>query len=303
MTKKPRRDPGETIKTSLRREINFGCPVRFPDGGGCGSPVLTYHHFDPPWARAFVHNPAGMIALCPQHHAQADGEMWTVAQLREMKRSPFVDDQLKVRWPWQPETLVVKVGPSLVLGNGSPIRLHGRPILGFRPESIAGLGVRTVVFNSDIRDSAGAPWLRIDDGWFDLRLERTTDVEFTPQTKTLQAKHDDNTYLSLRVDRRPYEDVAADLRGFMTNPEIAESAARSIERCGAIDSDGRITLMEVGGSFRTNQLEVVIQGDRMTMTSDLTGVRETFDVPSYVVDGERRAIVRKHKGPEVFSIG
>jgi hypothetical protein len=229
--------------------------------------------------------------------------MWTPAQLREMKRSPFVDDQLKVRWPWQPETLVVKVGPSLVIGSGSAVRIHGRPVLRFRPEAIDRLGIRTVIFDSDIRDSDGTPWLRVDDGWFDLRLERTTDVEFTPQTRSLLARHDDATYLGLRVERRPYEVLVTDLPRFMTNPEIAESAAKAIRLAGAIDSDGTVTLMEVSGTFRTIGLQVVVHGHRMTMTSELTGARERFDWHSCVVDGEHRAIIRRAGGPEVFSLG
>lgn len=61
---KPSRDPGDQIKAMLRREVNFGCPVRHVDGTGCGSPILTFHHFDPPWATCFAHHPEGMIALC-----------------------------------------------------------------------------------------------------------------------------------------------------------------------------------------------------------------------------------------------
>ena len=95
----PSRKPGKEIRDLLRREVNYGCPVRFPDGSGCGCPVLTYHHFDPPWAGNFVHNPDGMIALCKLHNDLADGGMWTDSQLRAMKRTPFVDDAIRVRWP------------------------------------------------------------------------------------------------------------------------------------------------------------------------------------------------------------
>src|ERR1044071_4697508 len=136
--KKLSRDPGAEIKRLLRQEVNYGCPVRYPDGNGCGSPILTFHHFDPPWEGNHVHNPGGMIALCPEHHHQADGGLWTKDQLQDFKRNPFVDDALRVRWPWAPETLVMKVGPSLVIGSGSPIRLDGRPVMKFSPRLIKG---------------------------------------------------------------------------------------------------------------------------------------------------------------------
>lgn len=121
--KRPSRDPGAAIKNQLRQEVNFGCPVRFQDGSGCGSPILTFHHFDPPWTGNYVHEPDGMIALCPLHHNQADGGLWSIAQLLAFKQSLYVDDSIKVQWPWQPESLVMKVGSSLVVGSGSLMRM------------------------------------------------------------------------------------------------------------------------------------------------------------------------------------
>ena len=126
--KKPNRDPGPIIKEHLRQEVNFGCPVRNADGTGCGSPVLVYHHFNPPWEGHYVHNPEGMIALCPEHHHLADGGHFSNRQLETYKRSPYIDDILKVPWRFSSETLVMKVGRSLVVGSGSPIRLNGRPV-------------------------------------------------------------------------------------------------------------------------------------------------------------------------------
>jgi hypothetical protein len=75
--------PQETplaARQQLRREVNFGCP--YP---GCGSPYLTYHHFDPPRRVRLHHEPAGMIALCWLHHQSAESGAITVAQLREMQ--------------------------------------------------------------------------------------------------------------------------------------------------------------------------------------------------------------------------
>jgi hypothetical protein len=204
--KRPSRDPGPEIKRQLRREVNFGCPIRYPDGSGCGCPILVFHHFDPQWAGNHIHNLPGMIALCPTHHGQADGNIWTNEQLRLFKKEPFVDDVLRTPWPWSAETLVMKVGPSLVMGSGSPIRLDGLPILRFYPQDVERLGNRTIVFDSGIRDANRQRWLRITDGWFDLRLEKTTEVIFTPQTKTLMAKHDDQTFVSFKFVKKRLDD-------------------------------------------------------------------------------------------------
>jgi len=297
------RDPGTVIKQQLRREVNFGCPVRFHDGSGCGSPILTFHHFDPPWAGNYVHRPDGMVALCPQHHAQADGGLWSTAQLRAFKRSPFVDDAIKVQWPWQPETLVMKVGPSLIVGSGSAMRLNGRPVMHFRPVEIEPLAIRTVQFDPEVRDEQGKPWLRIEESWFDLRLAGTTDLVFTPQTKTFRATHGDTTFLEMRFNRMPIERFQEWLPTFMSNPEIAVSAAQSAMSVGAVDSEGQVSVVTFEDRFRSKEVEVMVMGDRMTFRSFVPGLEGQFDWHSWVVDSKRRAILRMGKGPEFFSLG
>ena len=52
----------------------------------CGSPYLTWHHFNPPWSERHHHDPDGMIALCLQHHEQADAGTFTVEQLRDLRQ-------------------------------------------------------------------------------------------------------------------------------------------------------------------------------------------------------------------------
>src|SRR5260370_32940636 len=77
----PGRDPYERVKSELRQEVGFCCPVN-----GCGSPYLTWHHFDPPWRIEHHHRPDGMIALCRPHADKADYLSFTDDQLRALKR-------------------------------------------------------------------------------------------------------------------------------------------------------------------------------------------------------------------------
>jgi hypothetical protein len=300
---KPSRDPGPQIREILRREVNFGCPVRYPDGTGCGSPVLTFHHFDPPWASCFEHNPEGMIALCSAHHHQADGDLWTKAQLRELKRHPFVDDRLKVRWPWQTETMVIKVGRSLVLGGGAALRLDGLPALRFVPANIPALGIRTALLTSEIRGRDRQPWIRVTDGWLDLRLERTLDVQFTPQTRKFTATHADHTYLSLRFRRPQFDAFKKWLPTFWSNPPSLPGIFRSIEDSAAIDTDGRLPLVVFEGEFTTDKVFVSVKGNEMVFDCLLPGLRGRFSWHSHLVNAECRAILRLHNGPEFFSLG
>lgn len=62
------RKPPKAVREVLCREVGFRCPVK-----DCGSPYLTFHHFGPPWRTQPHHNPNGMIALCSNHAAKADG--------------------------------------------------------------------------------------------------------------------------------------------------------------------------------------------------------------------------------------
>jgi hypothetical protein len=244
-----------------------------------------------------------MIALCPEHHHQADGGLWTKVQLKQFKKYPFVDDVIRVQWPWRPEVLIMKVGPSLVMGSGSPIRLDGLPIMRFHPQVIEGLDERTIIFDSDIRDAQMKRWLKISDGWFDLRLENTTDLIFTPQTKTIFAKHNDQTYISMRFKKYRLDVFKKWILSFITKEETAISAQNLVEKIGAIDSDDFVPVVSIEGMFRTNKVAIDIKGNRMHFESFIPGLEEQFDWHSWIVDEQHRAIMKLKDGPEFFSLG
>src|SRR5215210_6475176 len=74
------RTPPVPVRRELAQEVGFGCPVE-----GCGSPYLTWHHFDPPWSERQHHEAAGMVALCRAHHDAADAGAYTKRDFYEMK--------------------------------------------------------------------------------------------------------------------------------------------------------------------------------------------------------------------------
>jgi hypothetical protein len=102
-----RRPPREVLRL-LRHEVGFCCPVL-----ECGSPYLTWHHFDPPWRAEHHHRPEGMIALCRTHADQADNGAFTDDQLRELKRVGRARArEVRGRFNWMRQDLLVVAGGS-----------------------------------------------------------------------------------------------------------------------------------------------------------------------------------------------
>ena len=282
--------------------MNFGCPIRFAEGG-CGSPLLVYHHFDPPWQGNYVHNPDGMIALCPEHHAQADAGLWTQAQLRDFKRNPYVDDRLRVQWPWTPETLVARAGQTLVIGGGSPLRMGGRPVIAFRPVEIEALGTKTIEFDSDIRDAAGEAWLRIENSYFDLRLERITDVKFLPSTREVHIRRNDQSRMKLRLDRHTLEEFSDVMRSVGMKQELLAGALASVEQSGGIDSEGRIPVLTLTGRFISKYADATITDEKFELQTFIKGYEhERVEIP-FVVSQENALSLRQSGGAEFVRIG
>lgn len=292
------RDPGDKIKTLLRQEVNFGCPVREHGNTGCGCPILTFHHFDPPWSGNQIHDPIGMIALCSTHHDQADGGLWTNAQLREMKKNPFIDDTIKVPWPWNPETLVLKLGPIFVVGSGSALVLNGKPVLSFHPESINQLGIKSIVFNSEINDVDNQSWLTIKDNFLDIEICKISDMYFTAQTKKFVAKNKKkNMSVSLEFKKKKVEVLDKWLVQFMrlgekqkklgkTKLDLAQEIGKTITKSGSIDRDGNISFLQIKGMFQTPEARFNITGKHLKMHVDrmLLGKEETVNFHTWVVN-------------------
>jgi hypothetical protein len=309
----PSRTPPAAVRRQLRREVNFGCPVRYSADTGCGCPILSYHHFDPPWEGHFLHEPDGMIALCPRHHTQADGGAWTAAQLRQMKREPFIDDLLKVPWPWRTEGLVVKIGPSLVLGSGSPLRLNENKLLGFRPVQIDQLGGNTISFDAKIPGTGGDIWLQIDDSWFEAQLNDVSDIEFAPQLRQFQARHRDGSTIRLRFFKVRHADFDDWFSSFLRRSpqqeaktslsEILEGCQKNLEEKGLIDSDGEIPIMSFEGAFQCPEVAIRVTGNRMFFRSFLPGDEDEFEWHTHIVDDQYRMIMRRAGGAEFFSLG
>ncbi|NLP82570.1 hypothetical protein HF576_01790 [Microbacterium sp. CFH 90308] len=131
MTEPPRRPPAAVL-TELRREVRFHCPAATASGS-CGSPYLTWHHFDPPWRVEKHHRPEGMIALCREHADKADNGSYTDDQLRRFKRSGALNEtEVRGRFEWMRRDLVAILGSNVFVDTPVLLSFDGIPVIWFR---------------------------------------------------------------------------------------------------------------------------------------------------------------------------
>ncbi len=160
----------DRVKRQLRSEIGFGCPVE-----GCGSPYLTYHHFDPP-RRVREHNePAGMIALCRKHHDDAEGGAFTDDQLRTLKVEGIERNRrIAGSFLWRRQQLLIHAGQTLTFEAVVPLAFNGVPVVSLtRDES----GILLLSIN--MLTTSISPRLRMfENDW--VSVGNPTDLEAPP---------------------------------------------------------------------------------------------------------------------------
>jgi hypothetical protein len=160
----PARDPYRETKRRLRQEVGFCCPV--PD---CGSPYLTWHHFDPPWRVERHHRPEGMIALCREHADKADHGAFTDEQLRELKRTGRARArQVRGRFDWMRRDILSFVGGTFYYECPVIFEIGTRKCIWFNRDEDGYL-----LLNFAMPTLSGRPRARIDDNFWSV----TTDVD------------------------------------------------------------------------------------------------------------------------------
>lgn len=123
----PGRKPPRAVLLALRQEVGFCCPVV-----GCGSPYLTWHHFDPPWRTEHHHRPEGMIALCREHADKADNGSFTDDQLRKLKlEGKPRSHEVRGRFDWMRRDLLAVVGGNFFYQTPIILQLGTNPCIWF----------------------------------------------------------------------------------------------------------------------------------------------------------------------------
>jgi len=175
------RTPPANVRRRLREEVGFSCPVE-KRGERCGSPYLGYHHFDPPWRIKHHHNPDGMIALCLQHHKEADVGTFTIEQLRELKKTAAKREPISGRFNWRRENALIIAGSNFFIGSPTILESEQQKFIWFEKDES---NYDTV--NMDLFSSAGNLVFQMrNNDW--LAHPSFDDIEAPPSARWLKIR-------------------------------------------------------------------------------------------------------------------
>jgi hypothetical protein len=179
------RTPPSAVRRQLRQEIGFGCPV-----DGCESPYLSWHHFDPPWSEQQHHDPAGMVALCQEHHSQADAGAFTADQLRALKAAGRErEDQVHGRFNWMRQQVLAVVGGNFYLETPIILQIQGQPVVWWNRDEDG-----FMLLNLQMLTASGQPRARIEDNdWITTGAE--ADIECPPSGRRLRIDYSNGDQL------------------------------------------------------------------------------------------------------------
>ena len=181
------RKPPVDVKRTLREEVGFGCPVP-----GCGLPYLEWHHFDPPWHVKNHHDPKGMIALCREHHIQADNGAFTKEQLHDFKKGGKENwSQVRGKFNWMRNRLLAVVGGNFYYETPVILEFKGQPVIWFERDENDYL-----LLNLHMLSTTGEPRAFITNNeWFNVGGEE--DIECPPSAKKVKISYPNGDFVSV----------------------------------------------------------------------------------------------------------
>jgi hypothetical protein len=195
------------VRRQLRREVNYGCPVY-----GCGNPLLTYHHFDPPYIECASfgvnpHNPNGMIALCMEHHGQCDikrtNHGWlSKEELRALKKSPFLSDMVVGKINTLPPQILVVAGSVASVQERILLSVSDVPTMRLR-----NAGGR-LALDAFLMAEDGQEIAVVDAGDVLVKTQHVQDMEFLPRSISLTIDAGNYGLLKVRFSRLSTNDLA-----------------------------------------------------------------------------------------------
>lgn len=244
-----RRPPADVLR-QLRREVGFTCPV-------CGSPFLSWHHFDPPYHAQPHHNPEGMIALCPCHHKMADCGVYSAAHLRKLKHRHHNPGRIACPWPWEPENVAFILGGNILFGPCPVLSVDGDEVLTARRNLLLSDESQSIVFDLCLRSRDGDDIARIDGNVFEAFTPDLKDFRFTPGANVFRVEHASGVELGLEFRRYKQDAFLRRAQIALDDKKLAALAVRSAARLSA-DSEGKIPVVSIAGSILTRNVTLLI---------------------------------------------
>ena len=161
---------------------------------------MQYHHFDPPWHIEHHNRPAGIIPLCPTHHAQA--EAFTVEQLRDFKKIAH-QNPATGRFEWLRQDLIGAVGGALYHETPVLVQYRSQPVIWFNRDELGNalLNVRMLSTSSELR-------MQILDSDF-VVVGDPVNFETPPNGRLLRARYQNGDYLRIEFRSIKSPEVAA----------------------------------------------------------------------------------------------
>jgi hypothetical protein len=123
----------DPVKREVRQRCGFGCVI-------CGSIIYTYHHIEPPFDQAKVHNPENIVLLCGDCHTRATKGLLSSDTIKKASRNPKCLEQGFSHFPLDvgEQFPVILLGNSTFVGNPTIIRAFGKPLFIVEPPEESG---------------------------------------------------------------------------------------------------------------------------------------------------------------------
>jgi hypothetical protein len=245
-----RREPPVAVRRQLAEEVGFGCPVE-----GCGSPYLTWHHFDPPWAEREHHDPSGMVALCRDHHPEADAKTFTIEELRKFKREGRDRSRiLGARFNWMRRQVLAVVGGNFFFETPIAVQYCHMPVVWFNrdPEG------RLLVNLQALTTSEEPRMLMLDNFWMTEGTDER-EIQCPPSGRLVSATYPNGD--NLKVEFRELSSVE-ELDQRYPRAELPADLAQRYEAFGMDPPERRTshvdTVREIGIEFPLAGVEITM---------------------------------------------
>lgn len=274
------RTPPAEIRRALRAEVGFCCPVP-----NCGSPYLTWHHFDPPWSERNHHEPEGMIALCLEHHEQADAGAFTHDQLRQFKAAGS-NGLPAGRFNWMRRELIGFIGGNFYVDVAVAVQVGRYRIVWFNRDE-----ENRLLLNLHLPSLSGEDRLRMEDNFW-IETGSPVDLECPPSGTSVRARYENGDGISVRfrevgsaqefVDGYPQDEIPnAKLADFVAahpgDPLVARLSGKEDPRAATF-ADVAVRMMV--SSFPVAVVEIDLQIAETPVKLRRTGTP---------IDGQNRA--------------